>query len=175
LSVGTQKPVSFIIFLFWKRLNGIGVRAKGESIQGEIGSTKIAVFTVVNAVGVIVDRQGEIVRGNRDPKTGRRLSPIEGLEQRLARGEVVTTAFGNTTLTLVVTNQCLRPEELRQLGRQVHCSMARAIQPFQTINDGDVLYTVTTNEVDDSPVSGAMLGILASEVAWDAVLKSIPE
>jgi len=56
-------------------------------------------------------------------------------------------------------------EEVRQLGRQVHCSMARAIQPFQTINDGDVLYAVTTNEVDDSHVSGAMLGILASKLA----------
>lgn len=115
------------------------------------------------------------MRGNRDPRTGLRLSPVEELEQRLARGEVVNTAFGNTTLTLVVTNQCLRPEELRQLGRQVHSSMARAIQPFQTINDGDVLYAVTTNEADDSRISGAMLGILASELAWDAVLASGPE
>jgi 6-aminohexanoate-oligomer endohydrolase len=41
--------------------------------------------------------------------------------------------------------------------------------------DGDVLYAVTTNEVDDSPISGAMLGILASELAWDAVLVSGPE
>jgi L-aminopeptidase/D-esterase-like protein len=141
----------------------------------QIGSTKIGVFTVVNAVGVIVNRQGQIVRGNYNPKTGLRLSPVEELEQRLARGEAVTTAFGNTTLTLVVTNQCLHPEELRQLGRQVHSSMARAIQPFQTINDGDVFYAVTTNEVDDSPISGAMLGILASELAWDAVLVSGPE
>ncbi len=152
---------------------------KESSGQGgafrQVGSTKIGVFTAVNAVGVIVDRQGQIVRGNRDPKTGLRRSPVEELEQRLARGETVTTAFGNTTLTLVVTNQHLRPEELRQLGRQVHSSMARAIQPFQTINDGDVLYTVTTDEVDNSQVSGAMLGILASELAWDAVLKSIPE
>ncbi|GCE09546.1 P1 family peptidase [Dictyobacter aurantiacus] len=140
----------------------------------QIGDTRIGVFTVVNAVGIIIDRQGQVVRGNRDPRTGLRLSPVEDLEQRLARGEVVTTAFGNTTLTLVVTNQCLRPEELRQLGRQVHSSMARAIQPFQTINDGDVLYTVTTNEVNDARVSGTMLGILASELAWDAVLNSGP-
>lgn len=141
----------------------------------QIGSTKIGVFTVVNAVGIIVDRQGRVIRGNRDPMTGRRRSPVEELEERLGRGEAVTTGFGNTTLTLVVTNQHLRPEELRQLGRQVHSSMARAIQPFQTINDGDVLYAVTTNEVEDSQVSGAMLGILASELAWDAVLMSIPE
>jgi 6-aminohexanoate-oligomer endohydrolase len=159
--------------------NIFSVARKESSGQGgafrQIGSTKIGVFTVVNAVGVIVDRQGQVVRGNYDPETGLRLSPVEELEQRLTRGEVVTTAFGNTTLSLVVTNQCLRPEELRQLGRQVHSSMARAIQPFQTINDGDVLYAVTTNEVDDSRISGSMLGILASELAWDAVLKSGPE
>src|SRR5205814_7945844 len=34
----------------------------------QIGSTKVGVFTVVNAVGVIVDRQGQVIRGNRDPQ-----------------------------------------------------------------------------------------------------------
>ncbi|GCE14990.1 P1 family peptidase [Tengunoibacter tsumagoiensis] len=158
--------------------NIMNIAHKEASGQGgafrQIGPTKIGVFTVVNAVGVIVNRQGQIVRGNRDPKTGLRLSPIEELEQRLARGEAVKTAFGNTTLTLVVTNQRLRPEELRQVGRHVHSSMSRAIQPFQTLNDGDVLYTATTNEVENSLISPTMLGILASELAWDAVLASGP-
>jgi len=140
----------------------------------QIGPTKIGVFAVVNALGAIFDRQGQVVRGNRDPKTGLRRSPMEELERRLARCEVVTSPFGNTTLTLVVTNQRLHPQALRQLGRQVHTSMARAIQPFHTINDGDVLYAVTTNEVDKSPISGVTLGMLASELAWDAILASGP-
>jgi hypothetical protein len=52
--------------------------------------------------------------------------------------------------------------------------MARAIQPFATGSDGDTLYAVTTGEVDNPKLSSINLGLLASEVAWDAVLASIP-
>lgn len=64
---------------------------------------------------------------------------------------------------------------LRQLGREVHSSMSRAIQPFHTAIDGDVFYTVSTGEIEgqESLVQGG-LGVLASELAWDAVLAAIP-
>src|SRR5262249_39290027 len=38
----------------------------------QIGQTKIAVFAVVNSLGAIVNRQGEVVRGHLNPKTGKR-------------------------------------------------------------------------------------------------------
>jgi len=47
--------------------------------------------------------------------------------------------------------------------------MTRAIEPFHSILDGDVLYAVTTGEVD-APIPSEMLAVLAVEVAWDAVL-----
>jgi hypothetical protein len=53
--------------------------------------------------------------------------------------------------------------------------MARAIQPFGTANDGDTLFAVTTGEVTNEELSFADLGTIASEVAWDAVLASVPE
>jgi hypothetical protein len=37
-----------------------------------------------------------------------------------------------------------------------------------------VLFAVTTSEVE-VPLDAAALGVLASELAWDAVLASIPE
>ena len=61
---------------------------------------------------------------------------------------------------------------LRTLGRQVHASLARAIQPFHALVDGDVLYAVTTDEVDDDSMDSLTLGVIASELAWDAVLAS---
>ncbi|MBI1928523.1 P1 family peptidase [Candidatus Poribacteria bacterium] len=137
----------------------------------QVGPTKIAVFTVVNAMGVIVNRQGEVVRGNLDPKTGERHHYRELLERKLAQNEKTDPpeAGKHTTLTLVVTNQKL---DLRQLARQVHSSMARAIQPFHTESDGDVLYAVTTNEVENKALNPTNVGVLASELAWDAVLSS---
>jgi L-aminopeptidase/D-esterase-like protein len=59
---------------------------------------------------------------------------------------------------------------LRQLGRQVHASMARAIQPFHGLNDGDVLFAVTTGAVEAPSLPVTTLGVFASELAWDAVL-----
>lgn len=132
---------------------------------GTIGSTRIAVFTVVNSLGAIVDRQARVVRGHLDPRTGERahitdLPPLKSPPK------------GNTTLTVVVTNQKLDAPSLRQLARQVHGSMSRAIEPFNTLVNGDVLYAVTTNEVPGSDVNEFVLAAAASELAWDAVFAS---
>ena len=133
------------------------------------GQVRIAVFTVVNSVGAIYDREGKIVRGNLDRKTGKRSSFMEQLEaiSKLEAGK----PSRNTTLTLAVTNLKLDAFELTQVGRQIHSSMARAIQPFHTGLDGDTCFLATTNEVS-SKLTGTGLGVLASELAWDAVLTS---
>src|SRR5205823_13322870 len=138
-----------------------------------IGATRLAVFTVVNAVGAIVDREGRVVRGHYDRSTGARRALVAGVEERVAGGRTVHPSPGNTTLTLVATNQRTDREVLRQLGRQVHASMARAIHPFHALTDGDVLFAATTNEVDNEALDSVTLGVLASELAWDAVLTAV--
>ena len=55
----------------------------------------------------------------------------------------------------------------------VHTSMTRAIQPFGTVFDGDILYAVTTDEVDDPAIDATALGAIASELAWDAALAAV--
>jgi 6-aminohexanoate-oligomer endohydrolase len=136
----------------------------------EVGPTKVAVFTVVNAFGAVVDRNGKVVRGHLDRATGRRNPLVERLEERLPQA-----VPGNTTLTAVVTNQQLDRRELRQLAVQVHSSLARAIQPFHALVDGDVLFAVTTDEVENADLPAVSLAVVASELAWDAVLASVPE
>jgi len=131
----------------------------------QLGPTKIAGFSVVNAYGAICDRTGNIVRGNLDRVTGKRVPFSEKLLAEKTPGE-----GENTTLTVLVTNQKLNPFGLRQLGKQVHSSMARAIQPFNTWRDGDVFFTVSTEEVENAGLSEIALGAVASELAWDAVL-----
>jgi L-aminopeptidase/D-esterase-like protein len=140
-----------------------------------IDATRMAVFTVVNAVGAVVDREGKVVRGHLDRPTGARRALVEGVEERVAGGRPVHHAPGNTTLTLVATNQKLDRELLRQLGRQVHASMARAIHPFHALTDGDVLFAATTNEVENDALDSVALGVIASELAWDAVLAAVAD
>jgi len=138
----------------------------------QVGQTRIAVFSVVNALGAIVDRSGRVVRGHLDPDSGQRRHYADILDggRRVPGAE---PAEGNTTLTVVVINQKVR--HLGQLARQIHTAMGRAIQPFHTEADGDILYLVTTNEVANEELNAVSLGVIASEVAWDAVLCSFDQ
>lgn len=139
----------------------------------KIGATRIAVFTVVNAFGAIVDRKGDVVRGNRDVATSKRRRAEDVVAQTGAYDPPAGRVRGvtqNTNLTLMVTDQKLDPIQLRSVARQVHASMARSIQPFNTRWDGDILFAVSTQKVDNAALDEVSLGIVASELAWDAVL-----
>ncbi len=157
--------------------SGLGVR--DSSGQGaayrQIGRTRIAVFTVVNALGAIVNRKGQVVRGNRDPGTGNRLHIRDRVHRRSGESTRRNPSRENTTLTLVVTNRKLDAGSLHQLAKQVHSSMSQAIQPFHTQYDGDILYAVTTNEVATKTLDELDIGFMASELAWDAVLTSFAD
>jgi 6-aminohexanoate-oligomer endohydrolase len=128
------------------------------------GSTKIAVFTVVNSLGALYNRSNKVVRGHLNPTTKRRIA--------MPGSESVKPEGGNTTLTFVLVNHALESSVLRSLARQVHSSMARAIQPFHGLSDGDVLYAATTDSVKRPEHNSYQLAAMASECAWDAVLNS---
>ncbi len=140
----------------------------------EVGGVKFFACTVVNALGAVYDRSGRIVRGNLDPETGQRLPALEELDRMADLSPESKIQAGNTTLTVLITNQVVKGRELTQLGRQVHSAMARVIQPFHTSMDGDILWTISTGEVADERWSVPMLGVAASEVVWDAVLAVHP-
>lgn len=147
-----------------------------------LGDIRILVLTVVNPVGVIVDRSGMVVRGNYDAETGLRRHPLLDYEEAFAEGRAPTTQAGNTTLTVVVTNVRLGDKELRLFGRQVHSSMHRGIQPFHTNHDGDTLFALTTDEIElpaagstrlgEQAVNSIALATIASDLAWDAILEA---
>ena len=158
-----------------KTFDFVGVESSGQGAAfRQLGRTRVGVFTVVNAVGAVVDRDGVVVRGHLDEATGARHALVPRIEERLTAGLPDQSPPGNTTLTVVVTNQQLDSRLLRTLGRQVHASMARAIQPFHALVDGDVLFAVTTNEVEEE-FGSIELGVVASELAWDAVLAAVSQ
>jgi L-aminopeptidase/D-esterase-like protein len=141
----------------------------------QVGAARLALFTVVNAYGAIVDRAGNVVRGNRDAQTGKRRRAEDVVAQTGAYDPPPLRARGvtqNTNLTLLVTDQKLGRLQLRSVARQVHSSMARAIQPFNTRWDGDILFAVSTQKVANAELDEVGLGVVASELAWDAALAS---
>jgi L-aminopeptidase/D-esterase-like protein len=172
-------------------MSGLAVGEGEFSGQGgayrQLGPTKVAVFTVVNAGGLVVDREGRVVRcrsmrsrgscGTIAEVLARRLDAIVANVVRETGAAPEPPPGGpsdHTTITLVVTNQKLDWWALQWLATQVHTSMARAIQPFATRGDGDVLYAASTGEIDNPRLAPPALALVASEVAWDAVLSSVP-
>jgi L-aminopeptidase/D-esterase-like protein len=142
----------------------------------EVGGTGVRVFvlSVVNSIGVIVDRQGRVVRGCYDAERGVRRHPRDLLDPAPAgAGEPQGVPSQNTTVTAVITNKRMTPFALTQMARQVHASMARAIQPFHTARDGDVLFALSTEATDENAVDDLALSEIASDLAWDAVLSAV--
>ena len=105
---------------------------------------------------------------------------LQTVRETSAGGPAQTKATQNTTISLVVVNQKLSFGDLQRLAVQVHTSMARGLQPYATEFDGDVLFAVSTGEVDlpqDEKARSVVitkLPIIASELMWDAVLSSVP-
>jgi hypothetical protein len=137
----------------------------------------------VNAYGAVTDRAGRLVACSR-PKSWGNLTATAELLRNLPQSlnanwdaaAVAPDAGGtrNTTISLIVTNQKLDTASLQRMAVQVHTSMARAIQPFSTSEDGDTLYAASTQEID-SELRPVTLTTIASEVMWDAVLASVPD
>ncbi len=154
----------------------------------QAGAVKVAAFVVVNAYGLVTDRDGRPAACYPDAswpedwRTADLLVDFPAVKEAGWSGPGPSTEGrrGNTTVSLVVVNQKLSPADLKRLAIQVHTSMARAIQPFATHYDGDVLYAVSTAELDHSgdeaaAMSGPDIGVLASETMWDAILASVPQ
>ena len=147
-----------------------------------LGDIRILVLTVPNPLGVIVDRDGTIVRGNYDPATGQRTHLADRYAEALVGAGVRPVGVGNTTLTAVVTNVAMTDKDLRLFGRQVHSSMHRGIQPFHTNQDGDTLFALTTAELElpadyasawgENTVNSTALATVAGDVAWEALLRA---
>lgn len=138
---------------------------QGGAFREENG-IKLALFTVLNAVGVVVDESGNTQHGLWDASKGRRLN-LDEAKQISQSNEI---SKGNTTLTLLVTNLKLKPLQLQQLGKQVHNSMSRWIQPFGALKDGDVFYTVSTQEVEvPDDFDPTWVGLEATKLAKEAI------
>jgi L-aminopeptidase/D-esterase-like protein len=169
-------------------MQGWVFRCNAHSGQGgafrAIGPTKIAAFTVVNAYGAITDREGRLAACDRSKSWGNLDRTADLLQrapdslkpdwQAAAAPPKASVPTQNTTVSLVVTNQKLPVWALQRLAIEVHTSMARAIQPFSTENDGDTLFAASTQEVDNDELAAGTLATVAGEVMWDAILASIP-
>ena len=155
-----------------------------RAMKGGIGSASlrwgaytVAALVAVNAIGDVVDEQGQILAGARRADG----SAIEGCLSNLMQGSEVVSplqaqAGSATTIGVVATDAPLTKTQTSLLARLAHQGLARAIQPL-TPHDGDTLFALSTQPVNDSSTldGGALsaLGALAGEVFARAIREGV--
>jgi L-aminopeptidase/D-esterase-like protein len=117
---------------------------------GTYNGIKIFCLVVLNAVGSLYNNGSKIA----DPH-----------EVKLESGK-------NTTITVLVTDDDLRFNDLKQLARQCHTSMAENIKPFNTIYDGDTFYACSLKDSKKLPDDFNMydFNLKCSEIVRTAIL-----
>lgn len=145
---------------------GVGTAAVREPRLGSLG-----VIVVVNSVGAI-----------RDPSSGAWIAGARGRGGRIAPpgpGLAPRHRAGATTLGLVVTELAIGRPALQRVAAMVHSGLARAIVPFHSTTDGDVIFAVSTERVrprlrESRPGEWAdQIGVRAAHLAVDAVLGAV--
>ncbi len=145
---------------------GIGSAARRIPGGGTVGA-----IVAVNAVGAVRDPATSAwVAGARTP--GGRIAPP-------ALGRPAGEAHRGTTLTLVATDLVVDRPTLARVASIVHAGLGRAIVPYQTSSDGDLVFAASTELVPHRAVEswagafGDRVGWLAAESAVEATLAAV--
>ena len=145
---------------------GVGGAASRDPRLGAVG-----VLVVVNSIGAI-----------RDPSSARWIAGARGRRAQIVPpGPELTPRLptGGTTLGLVVAELSLGRPALQRIAAMVHAGLSRAIVPYQSTTDGDLLFAVSTERVrprTHEPRPGEWadrIGVRAAHLAVEAVLRAV--
>jgi L-aminopeptidase/D-esterase-like protein len=159
---------------------------RDASSPGGIGSAsmswreyKIGALAVVNALGDVLDEQGQILAGAVNPEGGEVRTEdllaagggpggFEDLGSNLKAGE-------HTTLVVVGTDAPLSRVDLSRMARMASAAFARTIAPANTVFDGDITFALSTGGPPRplSPGDLLGLGIVARRMAEEAIRRGV--
>lgn len=143
--------------------------------KGGVGSAAIvlqdnlvvAALCAVNAFGDVVDEQGQVLAGLRQPPDGAQffgaLNALRMMPRPQSDGQ-------NTVIGVVATNAMLTKEETNKVAQMAHDGLARAVRPAHTLYDGDTLFALATGEV---PSDVSLVGAFAAEAVAEAIRSAV--
>jgi L-aminopeptidase/D-esterase-like protein len=131
------------------------------------GGLIVAALCVVNALGDVLDEQGNIIAGLRQPPDGK---TFMGMLNALRIMPLPSASPQNTVIGVVATNARLTKEETNKVAQMAHDGLARAVRPAHTMYDGDTLFALATGEVAaDVNVVGAFGAEMVAEAIRNGV------
>jgi L-aminopeptidase/D-esterase-like protein len=131
------------------------------------GGLIVAALCVVNAVGDVVDEQGHIIAGVRQPPEG---NIYLGMLNVLRAMPVPPSPTQNTVIGVVATNAQLTKEDTNKVAQMAHDGLARAVRPAHTMFDGDTLFALATGEVTTDV---NIVGAFGAEMVADAIRNAV--
>ncbi|MBI5961417.1 MAG: P1 family peptidase [Chloroflexi bacterium] len=132
---------------------------------------KVAALFVVNALGDVVNDQGAILAGTRQPPDGATFAQALSI---LAAGVRVSGSHSNNTVIgVVATNAQLNKEETNLVAQMAHDGLARAVRPAHTLLDGDTIFALSTGTAGRANASA--IGAFAAEVTAKAIRRVVQQ
>lgn len=143
---------------------GIGT----ASMKTGAGAT-VGVIVVVNAFGDVIDPStGQILAGAR--QGGKWIDTVRAIARMGSERteKKAPTVIENTTLAVVATDARLTKAQARKVASMAHDGFARAIRPVHTMFDGDVIFALSTGQIQ---ADVTVIGTVAAELVAQAIVR----
>lgn len=166
VGAGTGATVGKILGM--KNAMKSGVGSWTVTLEGRNAGVMVSALAVVNAVGDVRDpATGKIIAGAR--KTPDSMEFADSAQLMKSMGPTGFTRE-NTTLVIVATNAALTKVEATKLAQLGQLGTARAINPVNTMSDGDLVVAMSCGTAR-APIDA--LGVAASEAVAEAILRAV--
>ena len=145
-----------------------GVGSWTVALEGRNAGVMVSALAVVNAFGDVRDpATGKIIAGARKAADSMEFADSARLIKSLG-----PTGFTreNTTLVAIATNAALSKVDATKLAQLGHLGVARAVNPANTMSDGDVVIAMSAG-TRSAPVDA--LGVAAAEAVAEAIARAV--
>jgi L-aminopeptidase/D-esterase-like protein len=170
VGAGTGATVGKILGMTNAMKSGVG--SWTVTLEGQNAGVMVSALAVVNALGDVRDpATGKIVAGARKTP-GAAPGEAQFADSARLMKSMGPTGFTreNTTLVVVATNAALNKVESTKLAQLGQLGVARAINPVNTMSDGDLVVAMSCG-ASRAPIDA--LGVAASEAVAAAILRAV--
>lgn len=151
-----------------KMRGALGMMKGGVGLAGLVltGGAKVSALTVVNALGDVLDENGQILAGVLEE------GAFAGGKDLLLGMQAAPNFFPleSTTLSVVMTDARLDKLQCAIVARMAHDGFARAIDPVHTPVDGDCVFVLATG---DKPTNVFQVGVAAAEAVAASIRRAV--
>lgn len=155
---------------------GIGAMYGQGCSYGVFKNKKVLVVLVNNAVGSI-HKDGKKFSGKKTYKSTHKNKKSKFNKKTIQKKNKKVTNKSGTFLCVIITDLDLNVQQLELMSKQVNNSIGEYIKPFNTIYDGDMIYTCSTFKKKNKFNKAELIDFYAycSKLVGDAIFRSTIE